>query len=49
MHLFILGATPATWASGLLAQGLARGHAITACVRNRAKLGQQLAPRCPRA
>ena len=46
MHLFLLGAT-GNMGQRLLAQGLARGHAITACVRNRAKLGQQLGATLP--
>lgn len=40
MHLFLLGAT-GNMGQRLLAQGLARGHTMTACVRNRTKLEQQ--------
>ena len=46
MKLLILGAT-GNMGQRLLAQGLARGHALTAFVRNRAKLEQQLGPSLP--
>ena len=46
MNLLILGAT-GNMGQRLLAQGLARGHAVTAFVRNRAKLEQQLGPSLP--
>ena len=46
MKLLILGAT-GNMGQRLLAQGLARGHAVTAFVRNRAKLGQQLGHSLP--
>ena len=46
MKLLILGAT-GNMGQRLLAQGLARGHAITAFVRNRAKLQQQLGTAVP--
>ena len=46
MKLLILGAT-GNMGQRLLAQGLARGHAITAFVRNRAKLEQQLGTAVP--
>ena len=46
MKLLILGAT-GNMGQRLLAQGLARGHAITAFVRNRAKLQQQLGASVP--
>ncbi len=45
MKLLILGAT-GNMGQRLLAQGLARGHAITAFVRNRAKLHSNWAPPC---
>jgi hypothetical protein len=46
MKLLILGAT-GNMGQRLLAQGLARGHQITAFVRNRAKLVQQLGTAVP--
>ena len=46
MKLLILGAT-GNMGQRLLVQGLARGHAITAFVRNRAKLAQQLGTAVP--
>ena len=46
MNLLILGAT-GNMGQRLLAQGLARGHAVTAFVRNRAKLEQQLGHSLP--
>ena len=46
MKLLILGAT-GNMGQRLLAQGLARGHVITAFVRNRAKLQQQLGTAVP--
>jgi uncharacterized protein len=46
MKLLILGAT-GNMGQRLLAQGLARGHHVTAFVRNRAKLEQQLATTVP--
>jgi putative NADH-flavin reductase len=46
MNLLILGAT-GNMGQRLLAQGLARGLAITAFVRNRAKLQQQLGTAVP--
>ena len=46
MKLLILGAT-GNMGQRLLAQGLERGHAITAFVRNRAKLEQQLGTALP--
>jgi uncharacterized protein YbjT (DUF2867 family) len=46
MKLLILGAT-GNMGQRLLAQALARGHAVTAFVRNRAKLQQQLGTAVP--
>ena len=46
MTLLILGAT-GNMGQRLLAQGLARGHQVTAFVRNRAKLEKQLGTSVP--